>query len=89
MKMCIIVLLLLSAGVVQALSAQDRVSDQKKAQSALQDEVKQIGKDCPNTETTIEINSCIAEVEVKPCALTRSSHIKTGASVQTGSAAAS
>ena len=58
-------LLLLSAGVVQPLSAQDRVSDQKKAQTALQDEVKQIGKDCPNTETTIEINSCIAEVERK------------------------
>lgn len=40
-------------------------SYQSKAHDALQSQVGQIGKDCPTAKTTLEENSCIAEVGQK------------------------
>jgi uncharacterized protein YecT (DUF1311 family) len=45
------------------MQGQDPVLDQKKAASAVQFEMSQIGKDCPDAKTTLKGNSCLIAVE--------------------------
>ncbi len=60
MKYCI-----LSALLLLPIQAQLPASYQKSAQTALQSQVSQIGKDCPDAKTTIEENACILAVGKK------------------------
>ena len=68
MKSCRFAPVLLLFGVICPLSGQQPASYQKKAAAALQFEVDQIGKDCPDAKTTLEQNSCMAGVEQKATA---------------------
>jgi uncharacterized protein YecT (DUF1311 family) len=47
------------------LAGQSPAASQQAAQAALQFEQSQIGHDCPEAVTTVDINACIAEVEAK------------------------
>jgi uncharacterized protein YecT (DUF1311 family) len=56
---------ILSALLLLPVRAQLPDSYQKNAQTALQSQVSQIGKDCPDAKTTIEENGCIGGVGKK------------------------
>jgi uncharacterized protein YecT (DUF1311 family) len=60
MRYCILFAILL-------LPAQAQLPDsyRKSAQAALQSQVSQIGRDCPDAKTTIEVNGCILAVGKK------------------------
>jgi uncharacterized protein YecT (DUF1311 family) len=60
MRYCI-----LSAVLLLPAQAQLPDSYRKNAQAALQSQVSQIGKDCPDAKTTIEENPCILAVGKK------------------------
>jgi uncharacterized protein YecT (DUF1311 family) len=63
MKYCI-----LFAFLLLPVRAQLPDSYQKNAQAALQSQVSQIGKDCPDAKTTVEENGCIVTVGKKTAA---------------------
>lgn len=63
-RFCISVLLLCFV-LMRGVRAQEPASTQKAAATALQFEIAQMGKDCPEANDTLTANHCLAAVEAK------------------------